>query len=141
MPLPPVTSDAVEDWTLERAEAALPRVTEVLQRVRDLADASRLVGTLPGVTPNGHGASAAEPERPAAINPVAEAQLREALATLTDQGIVLRDPYRGLIDFPAHTADGREYHLCWLLGEPRIGWWHWPEAGFAGRTPIEEAPA
>ena len=72
---------------------------------------------------------------------LAAAQLREALATLTDEGIVLRDPYRGLIDFPARTAAGREYHLCWLLGEPNIAWWHWPEAGFAGRTPIEEAPA
>jgi hypothetical protein len=129
------------DWTLETAEAALDRVGAVLRRVRELADAARLVGALPGVTPNGHGATMGGAERPAPIDPVAEAQLREALAGLAAEGIVLRDPYRGLIDFPARTAEGREYHLCWLLGEPRIGWWHWPEAGFAGRTPIDEAPA
>jgi hypothetical protein len=31
--------------------------------------------------------------------------------------------------------------LCWTEGEERIGWYHLPDAGFAGRKPIEELTA
>ena len=67
-------------------------------------------------------------------------ELREVLEELTELGIVVRDPTRGLIDFPAQTADGRTYLLCWLDGEASIDWWHWPEDGFAGRTPLSQPP-
>jgi hypothetical protein len=30
--------------------------------------------------------------------------------------------------------------LCWLDGEDAIDWWHWPHAGFAGRTPLTTPP-
>jgi len=50
-------------------------------------------------------------------------------------------PERGLIDFPALAASGATYLLCWLDGEDAIEWWHWPDAGFAGRTPIDQPPA
>ena len=49
-------------------------------------------------------------------------------------------PERGLIDFPAQSPSGREYLLCWLAGEDAIEWWHWPDAGFAGRTPLSQPP-
>jgi phosphopentomutase len=63
-----------------------------------------------------------------------------------EQGIeatteLLRDLERGLIDFPALTPSGETYLLCWLDGEDAIEWWHWPDAGFAGRTPLSEPPA
>jgi len=45
-----------------------------------------------------------------------------------------------LIDFPATSPSGRTYLLCWLDGEETIDWWHWPDDGFAGRTPIAEPP-
>jgi Uncharacterized conserved protein (DUF2203) len=41
----------------------------------------------------------------------------------------------GLVDFPARLAGGRQYLLCWVLSEPAVEWWHWPDAGFAGRRP------
>jgi hypothetical protein len=62
------------------------------------------------------------------------------LDDLTGRGIVVRDPERGLIDFPARSSTGREYLLCWLDGEDAISWWHWPDAGFGGRTPLSEPP-
>ena len=73
---------------------------------------------------------------------VAEGRTSPAVAVeeLTDQGIVLRDLDSGLIDFPARLPDGREYLLCWVLGEPEVGFWHWPEAGFAGRRPLSDPP-
>ncbi len=52
-----------------------------------------------------------------------------------DRGIILRDPDRGLVDFPA-VRDGQEVYLCWLPGEDRIGFWHGVDAGFAGRQPL-----
>jgi hypothetical protein len=68
-------------------------------------------------------------------------ELRDVLEELTDLGIIVRDPARGLIDFPAQTSDGRTYLLCWLDGEESIDWWHWPDDGFAGRTPLSQPPA
>lgn len=41
----------------------------------------------------------------------------------------------GLVDFPA-KIDGREVLLCWRSDESKVGWFHAPEAGFAGRRPI-----
>jgi hypothetical protein len=65
--------------------------------------------------------------------------VKEALAELEEQGIVLRDPDRGLIDFRA-LHSGREVLLCWQLGEEGLGWWHLPEDGFAGRRPLPLPP-
>ena len=64
---------------------------------------------------------------------------REALAELEQQGIILRDPDNGLIDFPC-VHGGREVLLCWKLGEDDLGWWHFPEDGFAGRRPLPLPP-
>lgn len=51
-------------------------------------------------------------------------------------GIQLKDPARGLIDFPSERSD-RIVLLCWQLGEPEeIRWWHEMNDGFAGRQSI-----
>jgi hypothetical protein len=119
-------------WTVERANAALPRVGAALRRIRELvAEARReregATGLLEG---NGH---------PPA--PRGTAELRAEVEALTAEGIVLRDLDAGLVDFPARLDDGREYLLCWVLGEPAVEWWHWPEAGFAGRRPLSDPPS
>jgi hypothetical protein len=124
----------VADWTLESASAALPRVREVVRRIRELVGAgrerSRRVGGNGAGSSNGHGPSRSSEndELPALVD------------ELTSQGIVLRDPDRGLVDFPARSPSGREYLLCWLDGEAAIEWWHWPDDGFAGRTPLSDPP-
>jgi hypothetical protein len=41
----------------------------------------------------------------------------------------------GLVDFPSEIG-GRPVLLCWRSDEERVGWYHTPEAGFAGRTRI-----
>jgi hypothetical protein len=78
---------------------------------------------------NGHGSM------PADLTPV-----REIVDEIQGEGIVIRDLDQGLVDFPADTAAGRTYLLCWLVGEPEITWWHWPEDGFAGRAPLSAPP-
>ncbi len=72
-------------------------------------------------------------------DPPVSFDVQEALAELEDQGIVLRDPDRGLIDFRA-LHSGREVLLCWQLGEEGLQWWHLPEDGFAGRRPLPLPP-
>ena len=62
-------------------------------------------------------------------------ELSRAFTELEAVDVVLRDVDRGLIDFPA-LRDGEEIYLCWLLDEEEIGYWHAPDAGFAGRQPV-----
>jgi len=63
-------------------------------------------------------------------------ELSRAVGELEAVDIVLRDFERGLVDFPA-LRDGHEIYLCWLVDEEEsIGFWHEPEAGFAGRRPL-----
>ena len=78
---------------------------------------------------NGHGVVPADPQ-----------PIKACLDELVAEGIVLRDIERGLIDFPAQAGDGRWYWLCWLQGEEEVGWWHWPDEGFAGRAPLDSLP-
>jgi hypothetical protein len=118
-------------WTVERANAALPRVGAALRRIRELVTEARreregASGLLEG---NGH---------PAA--PRGSGELRATVEALTGEGIILRDLDAGLVDFPARLDGGREYLLCWVLGEPAVEWWHWPETGFAGRRPLSDPP-
>ena len=122
-------------WTLDQATAALPEVGAIVRRVRELVAAGRERAEQSGgngasVSGNGHGPASGVDDR----------ELRALLADLEARGIIVRDPARGLIDFPAESQSGRTYLLCWLDGEDAIEWWHWPEAGFAGRTPLSQPP-
>ena len=118
-------------WTLDEATAALPEVRVLVQRVRELIEESRDAGNQVSISSNGHGPSVTGGSQ----------ELRDVLQELDGRGIIVRDPERGLIDFPAEAPDGRTYLLCWLDGEDTIDWWHWPEDGFAGRTPLSQPPA
>jgi hypothetical protein len=63
-------------------------------------------------------------------------ELSRAVGELEAVEIVVRDIERGLVDFPA-VRDGEEIYLCWLVDEEQeIGFWHAPEAGFAGRRAL-----
>lgn len=59
---------------------------------------------------------------------------------LAEHGVVVRDLSRRLVDFPARAGDGREVLLCRIGSEPRIGWWHEPSDGFAGRRSLDDDP-
>src|SRR5207245_4479420 len=61
--------------------------------------------------------------------------LRREVETLTEIGIILRDPEKGLVDFPS-LVDGADAFLCWQLGEDRVAVWHGPETGLPGRNAL-----
>ena len=54
---------------------------------------------------------------------------------IEENGIIVRDLRRGLIDFPS-VLHGQNVFLCWLRGERKIGFFHEPDVGFGGRKPI-----
>jgi hypothetical protein len=118
-------------WTVTEANGVLTWVGEVVERAQDLwADyQARATTSLRLVRQNGHGVVPADPT-----------PIKACVDELAAEGIVLRDIERGLIDFPARASDGRWYWLCWLQGEDEVAWWHWPEDGFAGRTPVTQLP-
>jgi hypothetical protein len=64
-------------------------------------------------------------------------QVIEGVELIGDMGGEIKDLSRGLVDFPSHY-EGRTVLLCWKPGEERFGYWHDPEDGFAGRSPIED---
>jgi hypothetical protein len=64
-------------------------------------------------------------------------QVKDALSEIDSAGVQVKDLDIGLLDFPCLVED-RVVLLCWKLGEPRIGFWHGTEDGFAGRKPIDE---
>jgi hypothetical protein len=61
--------------------------------------------------------------------------LRSEVERLAADGILLRDPETGLIDFPGELG-GRRVFLCWRPDEERVAFWHGADSGFAGRQPL-----
>ena len=122
---------APENWSVEEADAALPRITRIIEDVRATLAGTRDHARTAAATASGNGHSSS---RAAALT------FQEAVERLAAEGIVLRDADRGLVDFPSISSDGRPYWLCWVLGEPSVAWWHWPQDGFLGRQPLDRRP-
>lgn len=130
----------MDRFTLEQAEALLPRVREELlamQACKRELDALRaeLEQAVERSSGNGHvpGQDALEQKRRRAEALVED--LNERLARITGWGVQLKGIDEGLVDFPSER-EGRVVLLCWRLGEERIAWWHDLDAGFAGRQPL-----
>ena len=62
-------------------------------------------------------------------------QIEGGVEEILDQGIIIRDVSRGLVDFPSQR-NGREVYLCWIGGEERIDYWHETDRGFSHREPL-----
>jgi hypothetical protein len=120
-------------YSLEEANAALPRVIELIGTLRS---ASERLGDKEAREALGEAAPGNGGGEPGRTVSEAFVELRDAMTELRDGEIVLRDLGRGLVDFPS-MREGTEIYLCWEEGEPEIAFWHEPEAGFAGRRPIE----
>jgi hypothetical protein len=121
-------------YSLEEASALLPHVSALLERMRAarerLGDSEARAALAAAGQSNGGG-------QPGRVVSEGFLELREAMLELRERDIVLRDLDRGLVDFPALRGD-REVYLCWEEGEHEIGFWHEPEAGFAGRRPLDD---
>jgi hypothetical protein len=117
-------------FTLEEANGALGELRARLPRLREarqrLIDSGERIAA--AVEIDGGGVAGTDWFQ-------AQEELKAELLWLADQGILLRDPNTGLVDFPAER-DGRRIFLCWRLGEDAVGWYHDEQAGFSGRKPL-----
>ncbi len=132
-------------FTLEEAEAVLPEIRTVLNRLRgqkkkvELLEDQKAVEQLTWLQPDG----SVSPKAGDAIVRIERQQLKEAkmftdlLKRVSDLGAQLKDLDAGLLDFFAMRGDELVL-LCWRDGEERIAYWHDLESGFQGRRPIEE---
>jgi len=118
-------------FSAEEANALLPRLTELLSRLRDTFNAAVEQASQTGrkVASSNGSASAAMSAGDAEREYVAVLSEVEAL------GVIVRDADIGLVDFAA-VREGEAIYLCWQLGEERIGFWHPRDTGFMGRQPL-----
>jgi hypothetical protein len=120
-------------FTRAEANALLPRLTELLSRLRDAKDeltdqeAHEALSEAAPANGGGHDGKRVG---------VAFLEVRRLLETIEQSGIVLRDIDRGLVDFPS-VIEGQEVYLCWELGEDEVGYWHDLEGGYGGREPLD----
>ena len=120
-------------FTRAEANALLPQLTAMLDRLRDakddLTDSEAHEALSEAAPSNGGGEEGKQVG-------VAFLEVRRLLETIEQSGIVLRDIDRGLVDFPA-IRDDEEVYLCWVESEEdTITYWHDLDAGFAGREPL-----
>jgi hypothetical protein len=132
-------------FTLEEANAALPRVRAVIAKQierrgaieRQLARLAEKTGTYPE-------AVVEQPDDTEDVRGIKQdliARIHEyqrAWNDLEDLGVVIKDPRTGLVDFHSRV-DGRTVFLCWRFGEDTITHFHELDAGFAGRKPLAGA--
>lgn len=124
-------------FSLEEANAALPRLTLLMERLQrgalrlndEMREAARETGRdVDALTPD-----VLLRERPAA-RALAE-ELDAVVHEIEEMGADLKDVRLGLVDFPTER-EGEIVYLCWQFGETEIGYWHRVEEGFAGRQPL-----
>jgi hypothetical protein len=129
-------------FSLEEATALLPRVRELVERLRTVRDEAVVkrarIEQLWQRLERGEAVLAALGDEQRALD-----ALRDRLVSTAKEveaiGCVLRDLDAGLVDFPCRTPSGTAY-LCWRRGEPAILFWHGADEGFAGRKPIAQFP-
>ena len=126
-------------FTREEAEALLPQISVVLRNIQEsrgkMQQSEEELGALRlQAMENGHHLH----ERMMDL----QKELARHIQTLQmlnselkEFGCELKDADSGLIDFLS-LRNGREIYLCWRLGEERINFWHYLDAGFAGRQPL-----
>jgi hypothetical protein len=129
-----VTPAHERHYSLEEASALLPWVAGLLVRMRRARDRLGDSEARAALDTAGQSNGGGEPGK---VVSEGFLELRESMLELREREIVLRDLDRGLVDFPA-LREGREIYLCWEEGEPEIGFWHEPEAGFGGRRPLDD---
>ena len=119
-------------FTVAQANAALPWVTERIERLRraraQLGDEEARAALADAGPANGGGG-------PGRVVSEGFLEMRSALGELQAGEVVLRDLDRGLVDFPA-LREGEEVYLCWEEGEDEVAHWHPPSSGFGGRQPL-----
>lgn len=121
-------------FTLDEANAALPRLNELLEQL--MAARRAIIDAQPELWPVlkksiGNGGSKKAGEVLAEFE-----RVQSAFQAIQALGVLLKDADTGLVDFPHRRFDGSQVLLCWRYGEPEVAFWHELDAGFAGRKRV-----
>jgi hypothetical protein len=128
-------------WQPHEVEALIPRLTEIMDRVRAAqreAQEARawLAAEQERITLTGGGMLDRASWRAAQQRQEGRAGVvRQGLEEIEGLGGVTKDLETGLVDF-LHLRAGREVNLCWKYGEKRITHWHGLDEGYAKRKPL-----
>jgi len=119
-----------EHYTVEEADALIPEVAARLARLGELQRqaAGSLARARRRARRNGHRGG---------LDAGLAGEMGHLLGWFEERHLLVKGVSPPLVDFPAHYG-GRDLLLCWTEGEERIAWYHLPDAGFAGRRPVEE---
>jgi len=123
-------------FTLSDARRALPYVRRIAADIQT-TQAERLVLHARLEAAAGGGGSAEPLRKLQSELDRLTTRLEHLIGELQMVGVDLKDPARGLLDFPA-LHEGHEILLCWKAGEETIAWWHEVDTGYTGRRPVEE---
>lgn len=128
------------NFTLEEANALVPWLQQTFAQLSYLQEelADRQNDLLALIRLRGGNGSAAKEEEIAEAQRRVESmtrQLQQEARQVTDQGIIVRDIGRGLVDFPSYR-EGQQIYLCWIRDELEIEYWHGTDEGFASRKPL-----
>src|SRR3954467_1453027 len=136
-------------YDVDRANARIPEVREILELLRDqLAELTRLRDLVLERQSAVEAGAESAPRRSREDDDEPDDELRlirlrmqglidqmqAGVARIDALGITLRDIPTGLLAFPA-LASGRQIWLCWRLGEEEVDWWHEVNTGFSDRRP------
>lgn len=134
-------------FTVEQANALLPRLSEIFRRmdpklarlreIQDLVEDAEAYWRSKGegMPPE----ERASYERSLQREEEAKAALSADMQQIQSLGCELKDAHQGLVDFPS-VIEGNLAYLCWQRGENALGFWHSLESGFAGRKPLMAGP-
>jgi|SRR6185369_2266717 len=122
-------------FSLKEANQTLPLVARV---IRDIVEGYRQISEL-----DAQAHQLAEAGHPSKAEDF-RSQIHDLLVTvdgyveeLHQIGCEFKDPFQGLVDFPARLDGERLVYLCWKMGESEIRYWHELHSGFAGRQTID----
>lgn len=138
-------------FTVQEANALLPRMKEVLTELRDLRSEIEKAGERLQILDALWSDAVRRPGNPDHEEYVIHRRRIQALVEeleekvqdeIVDRGV--RFPVgaleEGLLDFPT-SYEGRWVYLCWRMDEPEIRQWHEIHAGFRGRRDLTEEQA
>ncbi len=124
-------------FTVAEANGLIPRIREIFFQINALIDETRKPSQLfsTKVETLSEGRTNGKQKKPLSEEEVRR-QINEMLFELADQGIVIQDMNRGLVDFPA-LIYGEEVLLCYEMSDgDTLKYYHDLNGGYAGRKPI-----
>ena len=117
-------------YSLDEANALLPYLAPALVELREKFEEAAEIRVLLTKAAAGNGWSEKRDRWSQTLG-----RVQELIERLEGWEVELKDISTGLVDFPT-TMEDKEAYLCWRLGEPEVGHWHFKEDGFRGRRPL-----